>query len=182
MPSEPAPDSASDPFTLLGLPRSFEVDQAALQRAWLSGTARLHPDRPDAPPDAASLLAAMNRAKKTLEDPENRANALLTLLGGPSKEQDRSLPDGFLVEMMETREKMEGEIVSEGDAARRRWDEWAAARRAEHLAAVRTLFNRAHRPDPETLGLIRRELNAWRYIERMIEQLDPAYTPGRGND
>ena len=31
--------------------------------------------------------------------------------------------------------------------------------------------------DPEVRLTIRRELNVWRYTERMIEQLDPGYDP-----
>jgi len=36
-------------------------------------------------------------------------------------------------------------------------------------------------PDPALLGEIRTQLNAWRYIERLIEQLDPQYDPNRAD-
>ncbi|MBL8745927.1 MAG: hypothetical protein JNK58_06175 [Phycisphaerae bacterium] len=166
--SSPTP---TNPFTLLGLPQQFSLDRAALQRAWLAGTARLHPDRPDAPPDAARQLAALNHAKSTLEDPESRANSLLLLLGGPTREQDKSLPPAFLAEILETRERMESEIAAEHDDARRRWERWAEDRRREYIARVNDLFQKT--PTPETLRAIRTELNAWRYIERLIEQIEP---------
>lgn len=162
----------ADPFTLLGLPRRFEVDVTALRHAWLAGSARLHPDRPGAPHDAAQQLAELNEAKATLEDPERRANRLLALLGGATKEQDKSLPASFLAEMLETREQMEAEIEAEGDAARRRWEQWGAERRAGHIARVTKLFARP--ADAAILKSIRCELNAWRYIERLLEQIDPA--------
>ena len=38
--------------------------------------------------------------------------------------------------------------------------------------------NVAANADAETLAGIRVQLNAWRYIERMIEQLDPAHELG----
>lgn len=116
-------------------------------------------------------MARLNDAKAVLEDPERRANVLLQLLGGASKEQDKSLPEGFLSEMLEARQRMEEEIEAEGDAARRRWEEWAGERRAEYAARVGGLFQRGS--DPETLRAIRVELNAWRYIERLIEQIEP---------
>lgn len=164
---------------MLGLPRRFDVDRGALLRAWLTETARLHPDRLDAPPDAASRLALLNECKGTVEDPERRAAALHALLGGATKEQDKSLPDGFLMEMLELRQQMEEEVASEGDTARRRWGKWAAAQRGEYIERVGGLFARG--ADAAVLKAIRMELNAWRYIERLIEQLDPAYDPDRSD-
>ncbi|MDX2116254.1 MAG: hypothetical protein SFZ24_11645 [Planctomycetota bacterium] len=166
-----------DPFALLQLPRTYAIDRAALTRAWLTATARLHPDRPDAPDDAARALAVINLARAELEDDERRAAALLALSGGPSKETDQSLPGGFLVEMLETREQAEWDIQNEGDAARTRWGEWAEQRRAAHRATVTDLFSRHADAPPDSpaaaaiLRDIRRELNAWRYIERMLEEL-----------
>ncbi len=160
----------ADPFASLGLPRRFDVDPEALRAAWLAGTARLHPDRPGAPHDAAHQLAALNDAKATIEDPERRANALLSLLGGATKEQDKSLPTGFLSEMLEARERMESEIAAEGDAARSRWEAWSATRRNAYIERVAELFARPS--DSGVLRAIRMELNAWRYIERLIEQVE----------
>lgn len=169
----------TDPFAMLGLPRRFDIDRAALQRAWLAAAGRLHPDRAESPPDAAAQLAVMNQAMRTLEDPERRANTLHALLGGATKEADKSLPDGFLMEMLELRQQMDEEVGAEGDAARRRWEAWAAERRNERIKRVSELFARG--ADADALKAIRTELNAWRYIERLIEQLDPAYDPGRAD-
>jgi molecular chaperone HscB len=166
----PDPTPEPDPFALLGLPRRFDLPMPDIQRAWLTRTARLHPDRPDAPPDAAERLARLNHAHADLADPERRAAALLALLGGPSKEQDKSLPPGFLEEMLDVRERMESDLDAD-PASRERWDCWAAERRDTSIARVARLFNAP--PTPGSLREIRTELNAWRYIERMIEQLDP---------
>lgn len=106
-------------------------------------------------------MAELNEAKRVLEDPERRANALLAKLGGPSKEEDRSLPEGFLMEMMEVREQME----EDGAAGRGKWEEWAKERRGEAIEEVGAMFRERR------LAEVRRRLNAWRYIERMMEQL-----------
>lgn len=162
-----------DPFDLLNLPPTFALDAGALHRAWLAASARLHPDRAGTGTsdmeDAQRLavLAALNQSKTTLADPFQRAEALLARLGGPAKEADKSLPDGFLMEMLDVREQLE-EAAATGDPAEiGKWESWAADRRREAIARVGDLF------EARDLAAIRRELNAWRYIERMIEQLPP---------
>lgn len=165
-------DSASDPFDLLGVPARFDLSSAALQRAWLARTAALHPDRVGGDAEAAGALARLNRAKVILENPEERANALLARLGGPAKEADKSLPDGFLVEILETREEIEAAVASGDAAEREKWNDWAERERERYTREVGELFARAGEPaKPDVLKEIRVTLNAWRYIERLIEQL-----------
>lgn len=160
-----------DPFSTLGLPPSFEIEPAALQRAYLARSAAVHPDHAD-DPGASELSAALNRARQTLEDPESRADALLSRLGGPSKEADRSLPPGFLPEIMEIRQQLEDATGSGDAAAAARLEDWAASRRAQSIADVRERFRGLGTPpDPAALKSIRTALNAWRYIERMLEQV-----------
>lgn len=169
--ADPAVSDPPDPFDLLGIPPTFEVDPSALQRAWLAGSARLHPDRfsaGSAAPDEArrlALLAALNQSKAALADPFQRGEALLARLGGPSKEADKSLPDSFLMEMLEVREQLEEAAASGDSAAIGKWEDWAAEQRRDAIQRVAGLFKDG------ALTELRRELNAWRYIERMIEQL-----------
>ncbi len=177
---DPARDP-SDPFDILGIPPGFELNPAALGRAYLALAARLHPDIARGDPDASIRSAAANRAKAILENPESRAAALLARLGGPSKESDRSLPPGFLADMMETRESIEAAAASRDDAETRRWKAWATERRAHHTREVSGLFTRSTESPPGdrpgVLRAIRQELNAWRYVERLLEQLEPGYDP-----
>ena len=179
----PPSESRNDPFSILGLPPGFDLDPAAVERAFLLRVAAAHPDRvvdddpagpadPEANADAEARVAQVSLARETLLDAERRAVALLALLGGPGGSADRSLPDGFLQEMLEVREAMEREIAAEGDPARQRWGRWAHERRQGHVERLRGWFNAASPP----LAEIRRELNAWRYVERLLEQL--ASTPG----
>ncbi len=163
-----------DAFDHLGLPPVFALEPAALQRAYLARVAALHPDRarPDTADtgDSGAAAAALNHARATLLDPEARANALLARLGGPAKEADRTLPEGFLAEMMTLREAIDG-CRAGGDAgAVAAHVAQARARRAAHEARVAALF--AAGPVPAALREIRRELNAWRYLERLLEQAE----------
>ncbi|MDY7109666.1 MAG: iron-sulfur cluster co-chaperone HscB C-terminal domain-containing protein [Planctomycetota bacterium] len=173
--------NVDDPFALLDLPRRFEIDRAALQAAYLRKSATLHPDRyadPIEAAEAAGRAAALNRARAELIDDERRANALLALLGGPDKEKEKELPDGFLMAMMETRQDME-EILATGDPAKRReLEDRAEGERDARLEKIADLFRQATQqdggsPPADLLREIRIELNALRYIERMIEQLPP---------
>jgi DnaJ-domain-containing protein 1 len=163
-----------DPFTTLGLPPRFDLGPAEVERAYLARVAAAHPDMRAGADDSS---ADLNRARRELKDPESRASALLSLLGGPAKEDDKSLPPGLLMEMMEAREELAA-AVSAGardDAAAERWESWATARRAAHQAAVAELFAKIAALPPADparepiLRAVRVELNAWRYVERMLE-------------
>lgn len=174
---------AADPYDILGLEPAFTIDAATLQRAYLERSAALHPDH--AGEESGPEAAALNEARRTLEDPERRAEALLRRLGGPAREADRSLPPGFLQEIMAVREQMEEEIAS-GDPARvDHWERWGRERRRGHIAEVGRLFREyiaaggaGGKADPALLSAVRRELNVWRYTERLLEQVDPERSAG----
>jgi len=168
----PAPRDC--PFAILGLQPAFELDRGELQQRWLELSATLHPDRAADPEQAAIRLAVVNRAKQILEDDEQRAAALLRRLGGPGADTDKSLPDGFLEEMLETRDRLESAKASNDPRAAEELTLWADEKRAGIMRRVRDLFLlEAQAPDrrAEVLHAVRRELNAWRYIERLREQL-----------
>ncbi|MEL6330330.1 MAG: iron-sulfur cluster co-chaperone HscB C-terminal domain-containing protein [Planctomycetota bacterium] len=164
-----------DPWALLGLEPSFEIEKSELRAAHLRAVSSAHPDTAVDDAERARRTAAINRARDILADDERRAVALLALRGGPGSSEDKSLPDGFLMEMMELREQIEAELGSGDDEARARWESWADGRRAGHIERVREFFASG---GEGALAGVRAELNAWRYIERLIEQLDPAYRHG----
>lgn len=162
-----------DPFAILGVPPRFDLNLGLVQRAYLERSASLHPDLGSEPSGGTAIdSASLNRAKSVLDDPEQRADALLVLRGGPTREAERALPDGFLLDIMETRERLEDALRSGDRAAAAELEAWAARQRAAHISAVGDLFAALPAaPTPAQLQRIRRELNAWRYIERMLEQL-----------
>jgi molecular chaperone HscB len=174
---------SDDPFALLGLPRRFAIDAAQLQSAWLRRTAALHPDRiadPMRQAEAARNSARINDARNALHDDEQRANVLLSLLGGPAKEQDKSLPDGFLMDILDVRQRLEEAQASRDEAELRKFEQWADEQRSHYISQLIPLFDEASAkpapapaPAPGVLRAIRQILNAWRYIERMREQVRP---------
>ncbi len=159
----------ANPFAVLGLPETMDLTDDQIERAALTLSARLHPDAAGGDPEAESRLAAVNDARTLLASAESRAILLLQLAGGPSASADRGLPDGFLAEMMDIREQIEQAAQSKDAPALAQWRAWALTRRAQHASHTKDLF--AQPPTSATLTRIRRELNAWRYIERLLEQI-----------
>jgi DnaJ-domain-containing protein 1 len=183
-----------DPFDTLGLPAVFTLDTASIERAALSKLSRLHPDmggnmganaasadaNADADLDQAVQAARINAARDTLLFTLARAEALLKRLGGPAKEADKSLPPGFLVEIMSVREQAEESLASSDPASRATWMQWSLNQRTQAESHAASLFTQAA-SNPAALRDLRTHLNKWRYIERLIEQLDPAYHQGRSD-
>ena len=105
-------------------------------------------------------------------------NGLPPSCGDDSLWRDRVVPD-----IMEARQEMEDAIASGEPAQRKRVEEWVQQQRATYISEVNRLFEKiltkvgddADADAQANVGGVRVQLNAWRYIERMIEQLDPAH-------
>lgn len=159
-----------DPFALLGLERRYGLSAGEIESAYLARSAKQHPDvRGSRSPDDGDKerrISELNRARQVLRDPEQRAVTLWRLLGGVD---DKALPPTFLGEIMEVREEVE---AARGDvAASARWEMWTEDQREQFEQRVGELFASAAAPDAGLLKRIKMELNAWRYIERLVEQL-----------
>lgn len=152
-----------DPFAILGLPRRFDLTDAAVRRAFLTKVQSAHPDAGG----DQDIGADLTKARDTLLNPESRADALLLLLGGPAKDADKSLPPGFLMDIMQTREALDAALASNNAAELERLKGWAHAERQNYIQSTAASFASGDLKNTRTT------LNAWRYIERMIEQMDP---------
>ena len=83
------------------------------------------------------------------------------------------------MDIMEARQEMEDAIASGEPAQHKGVEDWVNKERAGCFQTVTELFEKAAaNADTQTLAEIRTQLNAWRYIERMIEQLDPSHELG----
>jgi molecular chaperone HscB len=112
-------DFTRNHFELFGLPVSFAVDPAALERAYRDLQGRVHPDRFASASEAERRVAMQwatraNEAYRTLRNPIDRARYLLGLKGfDTDEESNTSMPPDFLMQQMEWRE-----AVEEGRSAR----------------------------------------------------------------
>lgn len=99
-------------FDLLGIEPQFELDEAALQQAYITIQQRCHPDRLIGKNDSerhAAIMQSMdaNEVYEALKSPLHRAEHLLLLKGIKVNGEgaDQAKPDqDLLMEMMELRE------------------------------------------------------------------------------
>lgn len=167
-----------DPFATLEVPRRFRLDERELERKFVALSSEHHPDRhtdPIAQADAAEKSSEIGHAYRILADPEQRANALLALRGGPAKESDASLPPDLLTEVMEVREALEEALEHRDEAELKRLRQWAEQQRDERLRTVGDLLEQGDPSEPmdeEAARRARLELNALRYAQRMLEQME----------
>jgi molecular chaperone HscB len=169
-----------DYFTLLGLPRQFELDEDLLTERFHALSRTVHPDvhgsqPPDAQLLAVQLSAAVNDAYRTLKSPFLRAGYLLELLGGKSSAADRSVPDGFLNTMMMMQEEVHDAQVAHNAAELARLRSVLATQHDGLIRRIGGLFAQlveaASCPAVRTdlLGEIRRQLNAVSYVRKLQE-------------
>jgi molecular chaperone HscB len=107
------PPGNTDHFARLGLPRSFVIDPAALDRQYFGFQRRLHPDRfaTRSPKERAlsqQQAIALNEAYETLKEPLGRAAYLLRLAGRTVDIDQAATVDDpvLLMEAMEMREAL----------------------------------------------------------------------------
>ena len=171
-PSSSSAPRGDDPFGLLGLAPGFDVDLAALERAFFERSKALHPDRV-AGATAAERIAALSRSRalndayQLIKKPIPRAEYLLVQAGVTIGDNERLDPT-FLMEILELREELAGARAA-GDTARvAALQAVMQARRTEALGALGPLFG-AH-----DFAAIKERLILLRYINRYLEECDAA--------
>ncbi|MBM3991507.1 MAG: hypothetical protein FJ298_10940 [Planctomycetes bacterium] len=176
-----APDPEPTPFECLGLTPDFDVDAAEVRRRLLRASRLVHPDFHGASGEqsraaAERATAALNRAHALVLDPAARADWLVRSLGGPSESQVRSMPQDFLMEVMEWNEALDAARGSApGSAARvglEALEASLAERRASVLREVRRLLVPLPAREAPALALARAQLNALRYLANALDQLE----------
>lgn len=161
-----------DPFKLLGVDRRFALDEEALRRRFLDASSKMHPDRFPDPIDQAEAVERMSRvtdAYRVLCDPESRARALLRLSGMEAEGDRDKLPPDLLMEVMEVREVLEAAVEAGDREELDRLRAWASEQRQAYLARLGGLFEGDL--DADKAAEARLQLNALRYMERMLEQM-----------
>jgi molecular chaperone HscB len=132
------PEVPADHFAVLGMPRTLDLEAAALEEAWRERCRPLHPDRfaRAAPRErrlALERATRLNDAYRTLRHPRRRAEYLLRLLGRDPLAAGAEGPAAdFLEEQLLLRERLErAQRAGEGEAV-----EALAALARERLAAA----------------------------------------------
>lgn len=94
-----------------GLPWQFDIDSAELKKSFLIKSREYHPDfhtdKSEAEQEEILQLSSYNNtAFKVLKNPDTRFKYLLSLHGVDFEEGKQSLPQMFLMEMMDFNEKL----------------------------------------------------------------------------
>ncbi|MGD2107864.1 MAG: Fe-S protein assembly co-chaperone HscB [Phycisphaerae bacterium] len=178
----PTPRSA-DYFDLLGLTRSYSIDEAQLDAAFRALTRNIHPDRFSDQPNevralSTRLSAEINEAYVILKSPVQRAAYMLESAGGPSSAAMRDVPGDLLTEVMMIREQIE-EASAAGD--KRGTDgirESLMARRADFMDRIADRADQLAACSDDEKKDMRRWLNAVKYLDNLLDELvvDPLAT------
>ncbi|MVW71137.1 Fe-S protein assembly co-chaperone HscB [Bordetella sp. 15P40C-2] len=163
--------AADDHFSLFGLPARFAMDAQALESAWRTVAAQVHPDR-FATASAAERRVAMqwaaraNEAYRLLRDPLSRARYLCEQHGVDLQtESNTSMDVSFLMQQMQWREMLD-DARDDAQAQAVLKGELDEARAQMRETLTRLLDEQQ---DYATAGGKVRE---WMFIEKIAQELD----------
>jgi molecular chaperone HscB len=169
-----------DPFALLGLAPAYDVDLAALERAFFERSKQLHPDRVAGAPAAErvaqlSRSRALNDAYQLVKKPIPRAEYLLARAGVTIGDNERLDPT-FLMEILELREELAAARAAGNTLLVGKLAGVMQARRTQALEALPALFAAGD------TAAIKDRLILLRYINRYLEECDAALDEDRDQD
>jgi molecular chaperone HscB len=176
-----APADEPTPFDVLGLEPGHDVDAKDLRRRLLRFSRATHPDffgveAPEVRALAERNTARLNGAFEVLSDEDARADWLVRHLGGPDENSERSMPQAFLLEVLEWNELLDEAKHSPHDAPPDpRLPALEAELRVKRTAALRTIAGLLDPLPPAgstKLRDARRELNAIRYLDRTLGEIE----------
>ena len=158
---------------------SQALPAAELKKRLLALSRRLHPDFHAASGSEAHRLAErntglLNTAHEILGDPARRADWIVRHLGGPGEDQERQMPQEFLLEVMEWNETIETAREQGSDANPEELNALAAeleTQRAREMETLAELLDPLPSPGDESLLRARRHLNAVRYLDRALREI-----------
>lgn len=162
--------AGDDHFGLFGLPARFDLDAQALESAWRTVAAQVHPDRyatasPAERRVAMQWAARANEAYRLLRDPLLRARYLCEQAGVDLQtESNTAMDPEFLMQQMTWREMLD-DARDDADALAALQAELQQARAAMRATLARLLDQDR---DYAAAGLKVRE---WMFVEKLAEEL-----------
>ncbi|HKC60230.1 MAG TPA: Fe-S protein assembly co-chaperone HscB [Myxococcales bacterium] len=176
----PQPEGVVDRFAVMGLPRSYELDERALEETFRSLSRKLHPDRfaratPRERRFSLEQTTLLNDAYRTLRDPVRRAEQLLALRGVKVAGEERGgaavMPQEFLEQALEDREKLLEAKSEGGPEAVARLAEGVRGKRHEAMDEIARLL-RQERPSDAQLQQAGQLLARLRYYARYLDEVE----------
>jgi molecular chaperone HscB len=167
-----ASPSSSDAFELLGLPATFDLEPAVIEKAFFDRSKELHADRFATAPAAERVAAlsrsrALNDAYQVIKKPVSRAEYLLSRAGISIGDNERLEPE-FLMRVLELREELAEAKAAKDMAAIQRLHDAMVARRDQAMTEIAAAFAAG------ALDEVKRVVIVMRYIARYLEESDAA--------
>ena len=166
--------AGDDHFSLFGLPARFDLDAQALETAWRTVAAQVHPDRfatasPAERRVAMQWAARANEAYRQLRDPLLRARYLCEQAGiDLQTESNTSMDTAFLMQQMTWREMLDDAREDAGALATLQAELQEA--RVQMRATLTRLLDEQH--DYAAAGL---KVLEWMFVEKLAQELAHAH-------
>jgi molecular chaperone HscB len=165
-------DFSHNHFDLFGLPATFHIDPAVLDRTFRELQSEVHPDRFAGGSDAEKRLALqssarVNEAYNALRNPVQRAQYLLRLRGFDAvDESDTALPLEFLERQLERREQAdEARAAGDVEMLTSLLEDARAEGRALESVVARLL-------DEQAFAAARIEVRQLTFLAKLVQDLD----------
>jgi molecular chaperone HscB len=165
---------------VLGFPRAYEMDERALEESFRALSRKLHPDRFARATSrerrfSLEQTTILNDAYRTLRDPVKRAEHLLALRGvkvaGEERGGSASVPQEFLEQAMEDREKLLEAKMEGGPAAVQRLAEGVRGKRQETMDEIARVLREERAADAD-LQRTAQLLARLRYYARYLDEVE----------
>ncbi|MDY7579669.1 Fe-S protein assembly co-chaperone HscB [Herbaspirillum sp. RTI4] len=162
-------------FDLFHLPARFEMDGAALDKAYHEVQSQVHPDKFAHAGDAEKRVAMQwatraNEAYRTLKSPLKRARYMCELHGiDLQTETNTAMAPGFLMQQMEWREELDDVKHSRDSSA---LDGLDAALRSALKAQIASIANLLDKDDYAAAATQVRQLM---FLEKFAEEIGDAF-------
>jgi molecular chaperone HscB len=167
------------PFEMFGIEPAFGVDVKSLRKELLKISREIHPDFFGTASEEMRALAErnsarLNKAFEVLSDEATRADWLIASLGGPDESTERAMPQAFLMEVLEWNELLEEARASgaKSDPRLAELERTLLARREESMRAIGALLDPLPARGAIQLKRARQELNAVRYVDRALGEIE----------
>jgi len=176
----PPPRGVLDKFAVLGFPRVYEIDERALEESFRALSRKLHPDRfaratPRERRFSLEQTTILNDANRTLRDPVKRAEHLLALRGvkvaGEERGSSASMPEEFLEQAMEDREKLLEAKMDGGPAAVERLAQGVRGKRQQAMDEIAKVLREESVADKD-LQRAAQLLARLRYYARYLDEVE----------
>jgi molecular chaperone HscB len=174
-----------DPFDILGIAPTFDIDLAALEKRYRDLSRVLHPDKHVGASPAERRMALgkaveVNQAWRVVRDPIQRAEALFRRYGIEVREgaEPKADPE-FLMEVLEQREALSDAKAKGDQPAVARFGETIRRRENAVLERLSEGFAKAARGRADISALVPL-LGELRYYRRFLDEVSAIEDPDAG--